>query len=756
MKRLLSVFIIMFLLGCILYADWNEQKLVSSDLELYDGFGYDVAIDGNFAVVGAYNEGADWSAYGAAYVFQKVDGSWTQMQKLTAYDADLYDMMGYAVAISGDYIAVSCYMDDDNGTDSGSVYIFHFNGSTWVFHQKLIGTEVDAGDQFGNSLSMNGSYLVVGAFADATGGTNMGAAYIFALNGTIWTQTNRLTAYDGEAGDNYGVDVGIDGDTIIIGSSGDDDVAITAGAAYVYINSGRGWNFQTKILPVGLGYNSAFGKKLSLSGDFAAFGIDTDDTYAINAGSVHIWHRNGTAWSHYAVLYADVPGESYNFGSDVAIDGNYLVVGEWEDELEGTLSGSAFIFNYNNSQWTQVKKLYSADGSYNSCFGYAVAISDKSVLIGAFGQTTGTLEYSGAAYAYEGPAAGTGNDSGTPGDDESLQVNVEPLDAYDYDGGGAVVVDPNVDINPDEPGATITVDIVVTIGNNDVYVPVNACLTYDVSVFGTNQQVEVVLHFDGLPFAPDELVWDNEGTWQTVSGVTWDYLAETATFYWTFVGPIRDGAETFVMNEGDGSTLPVELSSFMASVTNSNTVMIEWTTQSESDMMGYYIMRSDHDDIEEASFLNSSLIPAQNSSMQTDYQFEDIEVTANQTYRYWLQSIDYSGSVSFFGPVICTVTPGEEDPDAPDVEMITSLRGNFPNPFNPSTTVSFSLAKDCDVTIDVFNVRGQKVETLAYNAPMAAGDHSILWDAVDMGSGVYYVRLTVAGETFIHKMMLIK
>ena len=755
MKKIFGIIMLVFLSN-LLIADWLEQKMVSSDLKLYDAFGFDVAIDGDYAIIGAYNEGADWSAYGAAYVFQKVDGTWTQLQKITAYDAEMYDMMGYAVAISGDYIAVSSCMDDDNGSDSGSVYIYHRNGSTWEFHQKLIGTEVDAGDQFGNSLSMDGGYLVVGAFGDATGGTNMGAVYIFALDGTSWTQMNRLTAYDSEAWDNFGYAVAIDGDYILVGATGDDDAANLAGAAYVYYNSGRGWGFQTKIVPAGIPANSTFGNSVSLSGEFAVFGISNDDTMANNVGASYIYQRSGTDWNQYSILYADDAGESDCFGYKAAIDGNYIVVGAYYDVPEGVDTGSAYIFKYVDLQWTQIQKVFAADGSSGANFGYAVAISGKNVMVGAVFQGTGELVYSGAVYAYEGPAAGTGSDSGTPPDADPLAVDVEPLDAYDYDGNGAVVVDPDVDVNPDDAGATITVNIVVTVGNGDVQVPVNAALTYQVTVNGTSQPVQLVLHFTGLPFEPDELVWNNGGTRQTVSGVIWDYLAETATFSWTFVGPLRDGEETFVMNEGDGSTLPVELSSFAASVTASNTVMIEWTTQSESDMLGYNLLRSQTSVLDEAIQINMGIIDAQNSSTQTDYSFEDEDVTANQTYHYWLQSNEYDGSTSFFGPVTCTVTYGEEEPEAPEVVFVNGLTGNFPNPFNPSTTVSFSLANDSNVTMEIYNVRGQRVATLLHDSAMTKGEQSIVWDADGMGSGIYYARLTIVGKSFTHKMLLIK
>jgi len=217
-------------------------------------------------------------------------------------------------------------------------------------------------------------------------------------------------------------------------------------------------------------------------------------------------------------------------------------------------------------------------------------------------------------------------------------------------------------------------------------------------------------------------------------------------------GTLANGA-TFVASD---LTLPIELSSFTATITSQYFVQLHWVTQSETDVMGYVIFRSDVNDLASA-YRASPMINATNTTTQTSYNFTDSEVTPGNWY-YWLQNLDMDGSSNYFGPISVTVTDG--DNETPDIPQITSLNNIYPNPFNPSTTISYGLAKAEKVNIQIYNVKGQLVHNLVSETKTPAS-YTANWDGRDgmgrmVATGVYVIRMQAANYQKIRKVTLMK
>jgi hypothetical protein len=138
------------------------------------------------------------------------------------------------VAIDGNTALIGAYGDDDNGDYSGSAYIFRFNGSTWVQEAKLLASDGAAYDYFGYSVAIYGNTALVGAESDDDNGSSSGSAYIFRFNGSTWVEKPKLLAPDGAAWDDFGHSVAIDGNTALVGAYGDDDKGDSSGSAYVF------------------------------------------------------------------------------------------------------------------------------------------------------------------------------------------------------------------------------------------------------------------------------------------------------------------------------------------------------------------------------------------------------------------------------------------------------------------------------------------------------------------------------------------
>jgi hypothetical protein len=241
-------------------------------------------------------------------------------------------------------------------------------------------------------------------------------------------------------------------------------------------------------------------------------------------------------------------------------------------------------------------------------------------------------------------------------------------------------------------------------------------------------------------------------------GDTWTSLSNTTLESVQFEVSSSKG-ETIEILAGDGGnpTLPVELSTFTVQLNGYNHAVLTWVTQTETGVSGFYVYRNSGDDLATAELV-SNLIPATNTSQQQVYMFTDKELYQPGTYYYWLQSSDLDGTDSFYGPINVVYTGSE--PQNPGAPAITTLKGIYPNPFNPSTTISYSLAKAGDVNIRIFNSRGQLVRNYQQGL-QNAGNYNLIWNGQDdngqnMSSGVYFFRMQAGDKVFSSKAVLLK
>ena len=213
---------------------------------------------------------------------------------------------------------------------------------------------------------------------------------------------------------------------------------------------------------------------------------------------------------------------------------------------------------------------------------------------------------------------------------------------------------------------------------------------------------------------------------------------------------------------GNENPLPVELTSFTADFTQSTTgdmyVSIKWTTQSETALAGYYLYRGTTNNLSAAEQIPSLIVPA-NSSHGASYEFIDREIQSGTTYYYWLQSMEMNGSSDFHGPVSVTVNEGGNI-TPPAIITETRLLNAYPNPFNPTTTLCYTLKERGQVKIEIYNVRGQLIRSFM-PAPQDKGYYQIIWDGKDLNgtqasSGAYYVRMTCGKYVSSQRIVLMK
>ena len=334
---------------------------------------------------------------------------------------------------------------------------------------KLTASDGATGDYFGHSVAISGDTAVVSACGDKVGThAFQGSAYIFVRSGSAWSKQAKLTAADGAANDYFGTSVAISGETVVVGAP-DDNVGANEdqGSAYVFVRSGITWSQQTKLTAADGAYSDNFGSSAAIEGDTAVVGADNDSVGAgFRQGSTYVFVRSATAWSQQQRLTATDGLEGDQFGYTVAVSGETVVVGAPSDDAGvwvGSDEGSAYVFVRSGTAWSQQRKLTAAaDAEAGDGFGESVAVSGETAVVGALGDNigddvVGLKVNQGSAYVFVR--------SGTAW---SRQAQLVAADGATGDwfgssvavGGDTAVVgavDDNIGANPDQGSACVFV-----------------------------------------------------------------------------------------------------------------------------------------------------------------------------------------------------------------------------------------------------------------------------------------------------------
>ncbi|MGA9575458.1 MAG: HYR domain-containing protein, partial [Lysobacterales bacterium] len=350
-----------------------------------DIFGDTVAESGDTIVVGTFREdgsaitidGADddnATDAGAAYVFIRTPGTneWTQQAYLKAPNAGAGDYFGRDVDIDGDTVVVGAEREDGDGNASGAAYVFVREAGVWSHQQTLRASDASSSDQFGTDVAVSGNVIVVGAY-------NEDKAYVFERDlADVWAETIILTGSNTESGDNFGRDVVIDGDTIVVGAFFEDS-------------------------------------------DATGVGGDEDNNNLAHSGAAYVFIRDMDTWTQQAYLKASNPDNEDGFGGHLAISGDTIAVGVYNEDSNATgidgnqannfanAAGAVYVFVRNAGDWSQQAYIKASNTNPNDNFGAEVAVSGDFLVAGApresgngvDGEDDNSSSNSGAVYAFQ-------------------------------------------------------------------------------------------------------------------------------------------------------------------------------------------------------------------------------------------------------------------------------------------------------------------------------------------------------------------
>jgi hypothetical protein len=478
---------------------WTRRTALDPGLgAASDFFGSSVSIHNGSVAVGA--PGNDITASGnegAAYVFTGSGATWSLQQKLTRSGAAVGDSLGGAVAIRGDTVVCGvANFDGIVGTNQGMGVSFTRSGTTWAASEIFMPNETQAQANFGSAVAMSdefvavgatnwsrpganfsgaayafrrvdgvpaktltlamptpqtdanfanrmvagGNRLVVGAYnEDGTAGVNQGAVYVYKFQDDCFVLEQKLLPSVQQADANFGRAIAIDGATIVVGASFENDAAPDAGAAYVYFFNGTSWVEQARIASPEPGRSNLFGDAVAISGDRIVIGAPDDDpSLQVRAGSAHSYTRSGSVWTFERTFSATSPRSNDRYGSSVAVDGNSVLIGVPGYDLSASLGpniGAAVFHRWDGTTWTTYSPVPgSADGDQ---LGAVVAANGGLFCIGSLGEYLRTAVVNGGSYSVSSNIANS-----TPGFGSVVSVGPDALlvGLPTYGGAGAALV----------------------------------------------------------------------------------------------------------------------------------------------------------------------------------------------------------------------------------------------------------------------------------------------------------------------------
>lgn len=385
---------------------WTEEARLIGGLGTVDAhFGTAVAICYELgtqirAIVGSPEDGTAGLNAGAAYTFRGLatGGVWSSDAVIVPGAAG--DQAGSAVAMDvsaiGTFTAiVGLPQSDLLVTDSGAAVAYtRTSASSWSMQGTMLEGDDRSSDNYGYSMKLRGSTLIVGATGDDDRGSGAGAAHIHVRNGSGWVHQAKCVAYDARLNDGFGYDVAVDGDTAVVGAPMLFDGR--PGAVYVFVRTGTSWSCQAKLEAPFPSPLDKFGSAVAIYGDRIVVGDPGDDDAGFDSGAAYVFLRTGSMWSLEAKLTD--PGGA-EFGSDVSLDGNTALIGSWGSD---SWRGAAYAFARSGGAWSLEDRIVASDGVASDRFGIAVSLVNGAAAIGADGRNSGA----GAVYVARRTAGG--------------------------------------------------------------------------------------------------------------------------------------------------------------------------------------------------------------------------------------------------------------------------------------------------------------------------------------------------------------
>jgi len=321
-----------------------EETIRPLAVQAGDSFGASVAVSEGIALIGAPGDDDVGQNAGLVYVYVHGTTGWSQQQAFSGSLVNPGDAFGGSVAMDGDTAVIGARLDDTYGNNSGAAYVMKRGTSFWGEQSRLLAPNAAANDQFGTSVDVVGNLAVVSSPAANQNGVNSGAVYVFERSGNTWGAGEELPPVGTTWFDSFGQSIATDGSRIVVGAPGSDAIATDAGGAWSFMQSGGSWVLEGAFAPQ-LSGGERLGSSIAISGDTLIVGASGEDYASSEDGSVHAAEWGGLAWVAAERTGNAAGGISDALGSSLAVDGDLIVVGAPLIDNGVVDSGSAWLFS---------------------------------------------------------------------------------------------------------------------------------------------------------------------------------------------------------------------------------------------------------------------------------------------------------------------------------------------------------------------------------------------------------------------------
>lgn len=394
--------LILFLSGTHFLQAQTEAKLLADDGAAGDLFASSVSIDGNYAAIGAYKADTDQGFDGGAvYVYRRSGDRWLLEDKIIPADGGFQQYFGFSVSINGDQLVVGAPQDNSKAPYAGAAYVYRRINNTWTLENKINASDAQNSATFGQAVGIYADHIVIGAPADDIGALiDAGSAYIFKHTAEGWVEEQKLIAANGDTQDYFGSAVAITDSAAIVGSPSYDGRFFDTGAAYIFALGQTGWQQTAFLTAPHDSLSDFFGRSVSISDSTAIVGAFKKDIGDLqDAGAAYLYEFKNGEWTQVLQLTDENAEAEDWFGYSVSVRGIYATVGAPQNRGNGVVSGAAFLYQRGETGWQQKAKLVPSDGNTEDYYGNSVSISNEFPLVGAPNNDTNGTD-AGAAYLY--------------------------------------------------------------------------------------------------------------------------------------------------------------------------------------------------------------------------------------------------------------------------------------------------------------------------------------------------------------------
>ncbi len=389
----------------------SQRGLLNPAISTVVRFGAKSGLGDAFRLNGVIDEPTIWSRALSATEVAAIHGAGiagkcsflpVEQAKFVTVGNSANSRLGQSVGVSGTTVVAGAPYSSLATQFAGAAYVYTTaNGISWSQQATLIASDPALVDYLGWAVDIDGDTIVLGSYGNNGGGVDSGAAYVFTRSGTTWTQQAKLLAADAAPADGFGYSVAIRGDTIVVGAPLEDDAAGDAGAAYVFTRSGTTWTQQAKLTAADAGVLDNFGAAVAIDAESVVVGSPGDDEGAdLSRGSAYVYTRSGVTWTQQAKLVAADAAAGDLFGNSVSIDLDTVAIGAPLDDDTASDSGSGHLFTRTAGAWTQQAKLVASDPEAGDRFGFSIGVDGNRTVVGADREGAAGSQ-AGAAYVFD-------------------------------------------------------------------------------------------------------------------------------------------------------------------------------------------------------------------------------------------------------------------------------------------------------------------------------------------------------------------